>query len=372
MFVSYFFNNGSPCNWDFDGDELTISLLYDHESGSTNKAAGHFHFEVFNPELKAIKLRMKPTINIWNGQKGTPFKENLPSYYSEDGKEWNVFVWDNDGNGDLITHLKPMERFRIARLEPYTEANLQTLYAKIKDHPLVDITTIGRSVENRPIEMIHVGTGEKSILIRARSHPWEPGGNWVIEGLINECLKLNAENPEVLRDILSFDIIPMANKDGVARGMTRFNVMGIDLNRGLSKQPDQLKAPENSALIQWLNKRSIENNLPILAIDFHNDCCGCLHMSNSQDADYVKSMNEFERLLRKHTFFATDAVTGSSPDTFGVALLNNYGIHAAILELNAKFIKGIDKLPTAELWKEFGADFLKVSREFVMGQDMIY
>ena len=82
MFLSYFFDNGSPCNWNVDQNELTVSLLYDHESGSSNKAAGHFHFAVLNPDLKSIKLRIKLTMNVWNGIKASPFEEDLPSYYS--------------------------------------------------------------------------------------------------------------------------------------------------------------------------------------------------------------------------------------------------------------------------------------------------
>lgn len=34
------------------------------------KSLGIFTLKFFNLELKAIKLRMKPTMNIWNGQKG--------------------------------------------------------------------------------------------------------------------------------------------------------------------------------------------------------------------------------------------------------------------------------------------------------------
>lgn len=58
MFISYFFDNGSPCNWDYCDDELVVELLYDHEGGTTNKAAGHFNFSVANPAQKPVKIRI--------------------------------------------------------------------------------------------------------------------------------------------------------------------------------------------------------------------------------------------------------------------------------------------------------------------------
>jgi hypothetical protein len=364
MFLSYYFENGSPCDWEVDGDELRVSLLYDHEIGTINKAAGHFNFKINNPERKSVKLTIERAVNIWNGEKGSPFKPELPSYYSENGVDWHVFVWDENECGDLTTTFDPMSDFQVARLEPYAETELKRLFSKIEGHPLVDISSIGKTVEGRRIELIHIGSGAKRVLLRARAHPWEPGGNWVLEGLIEECLSLYEKNPKVLEDELSFDIIPITNKDGVARGMTRFNVLGADLNRGLSKSIELLKstAPENAALLEWLDQSAIDGSLPFLAVDFHNDCCGDLHMSDNENPVYKKTMADLERLLRKETFFAERSITGSSPDTFGEALLSKYGINAAILELNARYLKGTESLPSARLWKKFGADFVRVVR----------
>ena len=50
-----------------------------------------------------------------------------------------------------------------------------------------------------------------------------------------------------LRPSVRFCVMPMANKDGVAKGRTRFNLNGIDLNRGWDKPADEKLAPENAA-----------------------------------------------------------------------------------------------------------------------------
>ena len=51
-----------------------------------------------------------------------------------------------------------------------------------------------------------------------------------------------------------FYTLPIANKDGVARGGTRFNLQGKDLNRNWDKSSDPQLAPENYALEKWLER----------------------------------------------------------------------------------------------------------------------
>ena len=81
--------------------------------------------------------------------------------------------------------IMPDDSVYVARLEPYKISDLETLKAEVEGHPLVQITEIGRTVENRPLEIIRVGhvKAPNCILLRGRSPPWEPGGNWVIQGL---------------------------------------------------------------------------------------------------------------------------------------------------------------------------------------------
>ncbi|MCF6175816.1 MAG: hypothetical protein L3J71_08620 [Victivallaceae bacterium] len=362
MFISYFFENGSPCNWDYSDGELAVDLLYDHEAGATNKAAGHFHFSVDNPERQPVRIRIKLATNIWNGQLGSPFEADLPSYYSEDGKTWQVFVWQQETNGDLVAEFGKLPFFYLARLEPYTEANLKQLCGDIKDHPLVTMSNIGTTLEDRSLEMIHVGTGEQRVLLRARAHPWEPGGNWVIDGLIREFIAQYETNPEKVKNI-GFDIMPIANKDGVARGMTRFNLKGADLNRGFSRPRAELAAvaPENIALLEWLDQQQTAGTLPVLALDFHNDCNGGLLIP----ADDEARMEILADSLRRHTFSPETVISSPNKDGFAAGVHAQYGIAAATLEFNAKYINNIKQLPSATHWQQFGRDFLEVALEFI-------
>ncbi len=362
MFISYFFNNGSPCNWDFIDGELVVELLYDHEAGAANKAAGHFHFSVDNPARKPVRIRIKFVNNIWNGELGSPFESELPSYYSEDGKKWQVFVWRQEDNGDLVAELGNMPFFYLARLEPYTEIDLQRLCDDIKEHPAVTLSCIGTTVEQRSLEMIHLGTGAQRVLLRARAHPWEPGGNWVMEGLIKEFITQYESVPDRLKNI-AFDMLPLANKDGVARGMTRFNLRGADLNRGFSRSRTELAriAPENIALLEWLDRQRDSGRLPVMALDLHNDCNGGLLIPQADES----RMQLLADLLRRHTFAPETVIVTPNDDGFTAGLQAQYDIATATLELNAKYIKRIEQLPTAAHWQQFGRELLTVLLEFI-------
>ena len=50
------------------------------------------------------------------------------------------------------------------------------------------------------------------------------------EGFIRALLRDNEKMNNYLENYCVY-IMPMNNKDGVARGVSRFNVMGMDLNR---------------------------------------------------------------------------------------------------------------------------------------------
>ena len=58
-----------------------------------------------------------------------------------------------------------------------------------------EITTIGKTVAGRDLEIVRIGdpAAPYRVFLRARAHPWEPGSNWVVQGLIQRLLKDDAE-----------------------------------------------------------------------------------------------------------------------------------------------------------------------------------
>jgi murein tripeptide amidase MpaA len=254
----------------------------------------------------------------------------------------------------------PTGRLYVARLEPYRLSDLEAFKREIRGHGRVEITPIGKTVDGRELEIIRIGRAEAPhrVLLRARAHPWEAGGNWVVHGLVQRLLRDDAEAKRYLETYCVY-IMPMANKDGVVRGRTRFNMLGADLNRRWDKPPDPAVNPENHALESWLQVMVAKRQAPHFMIDLHNDESGGLHISRPPgDIDlHLKKMQRFETMLRQYTWFTerTSAATFRNPGSIGEGLLERFGITACVLELNANWIAGLNAYPSAERWQLFGA-----------------
>ncbi|WP_209400189.1 M14 metallopeptidase family protein [Pseudozobellia sp. WGM2] len=109
---------------------------------------------------------------------------------------------------------------------------------KLNDDFKVD--KIGKSVQNRSIEMITFGSGPIKVLMWSQMHGNESTTTKAVFDLIN----LVVERPEISRKFLencTISIIPMLNPDG-AEVYTRVNANEIDLNRDAQKktQPESL------------------------------------------------------------------------------------------------------------------------------------
>lgn len=370
-FIHTAFENGSPLQWEIASDgTVHIRMLYDYERNSPNRAAGHWHFQLQGRPQTDVTLILEGFENIYNGRPGCPVSKKSICYVSEDGRTWRVIPTEFlEGNRLRIQVRLDTGSLYLARLEPYRLSDLERLLADLRTRPEVEITPIGKTVEGRPLEIVRVGDpATQGALFRARAHAWEPGGNWVLEGLLRW---LSSDDPAARRCRKRYVVyaLPMANKDGVARGMTRFNVLGRDLNRNWDQPADATLAPENHALEMWLQEMRRQNRLPRLAIDFHNDEAGMLHISRPpvpQLDQYLARMQRLEALLRKHTWF-TEGTTGAkfrNPGTFGEGLLERYGIDACILELNCNWIAGLQQHPSAKAWIDFGRQLGALLEEY--------
>ncbi len=185
----------------------------------------------------------------------------------------------------------------------------------------------------------------------------------MVEGVIERLLRGDDDARRYLSRYCVY-ILPIANKDGVARGRTRFNSLGSDLNRQWDQPADGRLAPENQALESWLEGMIARGKKPDLAIDFHNDNGGQLHVSRpaAESGPYLARMQRLDQLLRAHTWFtegATDS-TFRNPSTLGEGLLQRYGIVACIHELNANWIAGLNDYPTASNWRLYGQQLCEV------------
>ncbi|MHC4085083.1 MAG: M14 family zinc carboxypeptidase [Planctomycetota bacterium] len=367
VFINTSFEHACPLYWEVDSKGIAnVYLLYDQERSSQNRANGHWFFQLQAKKGSDLTIILNNFDNVWNGKKGSPISDRTICFISNDGRKWRaVGTKKIDGNRlELQIHMDQDTLF-VARLEPYRLSDLEKLKIEIRNHRLVAILPIGHTVEGRELEIIRIGNPDAPyrVLLRARSHPWESGGSWVVQGLIKRLLRDDKDSRRYLARYCVY-IIPMANKDGVMRGRTRFNMLGKDLNRNWDQRADRHYAPENYALESWMESMIAKGQSPHLAIDLHNDESGKLHVSwpNIDLESYLNYMEYLEQLLRNYTWF-TEGSTGKgyrNPGTFGEGLLERYSIVACVLELNANWIAGLKQYPSGKNWELFGRQLCEV------------
>lgn len=371
-FIKNGFENASPFNWEIDSTgAVVISLVYDHERSSQNRANQHWHFQVQAVPGSDLTFVLKNFDNIWNGQKAYPISDSTPCFISHDGKSWTQIPTELAPDNRLIIQVHmDSDQLYLASLEPYRISDLEKLLAEIKFNPLVNIVTIGKTSEGRSLEIIRVGNpnAPHRVFLRARAHGFETGGNWIVQGLIKSYLQ--DRSAPYLKSFCLY-VLPMANKDAVALGRTRFNAQGMDLNRNWDKMADPKLCPENYALEKWFQKMTAEGRKPELALDLHNDREGNLHVSHPDTnlQIYLSHAQRLESLLYKYTWF-TEGRKGSSfrnPGTIGEGLAERYGIDAFIYEFNFEWAKGLNKVPQGKDWELIGKELRDVFLNYFEG-----
>ncbi|MBV7268164.1 M14 family metallopeptidase [Winogradskyella luteola] len=136
-----------------------------------------------------------------------------------------------------------------------TNSDIEKCLAKYPDSI---ISTIGYSVEQRPIYSLKFGTGPKKILLWSQMH----GNESTTTKALFDCFNLFFTNnaiPNLILETCTLLVIPILNPDGAERYM-RLNANGVDLNR----DAQDLSQPESKLL------RAVFD-------DFQPDFCFNLH-----------------------------------------------------------------------------------------------
>ena len=127
----------------------------------------------------------------------------------------------------------------------FKHKDIVPLVLKMKELRGVEVEEIGRSVENRAIYMVKMGTGKTPVLLWSQMHGDEPTATAALMDIFNFFRKDDELNDlrEKLLSELTIYFIPMLNPDGAER-FTRRNALQIDLNRDARR----LASPESRIL----------------------------------------------------------------------------------------------------------------------------
>jgi len=372
--VSYIdtgFENGSPLWYEIEPDNfIRIHLNYDHERESPNRAVLHFHFKVHAKPGSKLTFEFDNLDNVWNRQKSRVSGEMKLAVVSADGETWEpIRMIQQPENKSRLTVEMTGPVLTICRIQPYLFSNLDQMLAKVRQSPLGEIKEIGKTVEGRPLEIVRLGKEDAPyrVFLRARAHPWESGGNWVLQGLVDKLLSGDEKAKKAL-DRYCVYTLPMANKDGVARGRSRFNLRGRDLNRNWDEPSDRELSPENFVLEEWLKGQIAAGKKPHLALELHNDGNGRLHINRPRTDEgerHHDRMKVLEELLRAHTWFREGtSISPGGGGTLASGWLTRYGIDGAVHEFNCNWLEGAQDFPSRKHWEDYGANLVTVLDEY--------
>lgn len=82
----------------------------------------------------------------------------------------------------------------------------------------------------------------------------------------------------------------------------------------------------------------------------------------------MKNMQMLENLLRENTWFSEGA-SFFGKTSFEEGLMSRYGIDALVYELNAHWIKGLDKKPLSKDWLLLGSQLCLVLDNYFKEKD---
>ena len=346
------------------------------DSDNRNRQASWYYFSVEGVKNQPIAIELTELLGEYNYKPGAHAitSETRPVIsYNQD--EWRHLTdeevsW-NDEATELILTFTPQENIVwIAHQIPYTTNDLNDLLANYQDHSFLSKKSIGLTSEKKNIWQLtitnpKVSTNQKKVVwLMARQHAWESGTSWVVEGAIRYLLDSATKNG--LLDEIIFQVIPMADPDGVDRGGVRFNAFGHDLNRNWD-----LVIPEEMPEIQAQKVAIAEQADQI-------DLFVTLH--NTERADYIQGPDlpvgkQFYQTMLRQTSFESDEGVRKMPEsttigkvgrmTVNQALWDEYQIPAYLMELKVEKVNKLNGQRLIPEWLALGRGLVKSASEAV-------
>ena len=127
----------------------------------------------------------------------------------------------------------------------FTHKELVKIIEQLKSIPKFEIASVGKSLGNRDIFLIKIGTGDTKILAWSQMHGDEATATMALFDIFN-FFSAEDKFSEIKNDLLkkvTLYFIPMLNPDG-AEKFSRTNALNIDLNRDALR----LQFPESQTL----------------------------------------------------------------------------------------------------------------------------
>ncbi len=250
-------------------DTLTFELPPD--TRSTDRQ--WFDFELAGMAGRTITFRL---VNTDKTNVPEHWGHARPVFSRDGGRTWQHVEGPTShvDNVFTFTHAFRASPERLAFHFPYT---FDMALARIDGwarHPHVARSTLGHSVEGRPIEHLRVTdpaskASKRGVWVLARVHAAETTASFGVEAFVDYLLS-GDPRAVALRRGADFNIVPFVNPDGSVANNYRNNAGGVNLNRVWDGSANLETSPEIVHVQGAINAWVAAGHAYDLFIDFHS------------------------------------------------------------------------------------------------------
>lgn len=269
--------------WSFEGSDVQFDTTFprarlseiEHQEGNTfslvvrpeNKPINYspwFAFKVSAKREKQLVLHLKCEGGAIR------YRPKI----STDGRHWITVPAESfqlaerpEAKQGILTLEVGPEPLWVAAQELVSREDLEAWSRSLERLPFVTRSEIGRSLLDRPLYKLDIGTAAADkghIVIIGRQHPPEITGSLALMRFVEE-LVADTELSRAFREKFHLLLVPLLNPDGVDLGHWRHNMGGVDLNRdwGIFAQPETRAVRDQILALQQTGKIYVH-------LDFHS------------------------------------------------------------------------------------------------------
>jgi len=204
-----------------------------NEEGSTDSYYFRFNTKIVNQSNETLEVEL---IIEWPLLAQYP-DYNYDTYYYGDIGDWKWTYANQEGiEARLRIPVAPGETY-VTFFPRYSYGQMEAYLAGLPESPYVDKWVEGASQLGRNIWVVKLTDpsepdgGKHRIFVNGRLHPYETGGTYISEAIINYLLTDDPDAARIRRNNIVY-VMPMLSPDGVVLGLNELNrPNGIDVIR---------------------------------------------------------------------------------------------------------------------------------------------
>ena len=269
----------------------------------------HGRFDPLNPIDTALAPSAHWYFYRMTGIAGKQIYLTTPDYgvagasYSYDGVNWGHFPV-TESKVQFLDKRFTRDTVFLALYVPYTYSYLQERLKTWASRPDVTLDTIGFSHEGRPMQLLHItdpsvpDSQKARIWVHGRIHPSESPGSYLVDGLVEYLTSDTPEGRSLRRQIDAW-VLPFANPDGVADGLSRSNARGVNQEINFGRCDDSTVV-EVRAIKRMFEKLTEDRPLDIM-LNSHSQhsesATFWMHRGSSTTPSYFRKLWTFTGLV---------------------------------------------------------------------------